>query len=311
MSPASDSTPQSLPFKRLHHEHSVLRLTLDHFSSTARGHHSWSQQLRPGAVHAVLNLSGQGLIISSETRLTLLPKSAAVFLVDRKETGQVATRIDSVDGHDFLLLTIDSGRLDSLFGKSIPLMKRNLGVIRRWTDRERHLYDDLTGPPVAAAALDSWYKAKILELLSVHLFPSEDLASSLSPEPEASSGHRHVDLALSLLAARYNEPLNLRELAREVGCAHHYLSRLVKEHTGKPLSLHLREQRIDRAAILLANGRLNVTEVALEVGYNSLSHFAKAFAEEEGCRPSDFIRQQTETIKGGSSFPHRNLAAAT
>jgi AraC-like DNA-binding protein len=47
----------------------------------------------------------------------------------------------------------------------------------------------------------------------------------------------------------------------------------------------LRNLRLERAAELLRSGRSNVTEAAIAVGYSSLSHFSKAFAEMFGvCR---------------------------
>ena len=42
---------------------------------------------------------------------------------------------------------------------------------------------------------------------------------------------------------------------------------------------------MEQAAELLRAGEYNVTEVALEVGYNSLSHFSAAFHETFGCCP--------------------------
>ncbi len=47
----------------------------------------------------------------------------------------------------------------------------------------------------------------------------------------------------------------------------------------------LRQARLERAAELLRAGIHNVTEAALEVGYNSLSHFTVAFREVFGCCP--------------------------
>ena len=43
--------------------------------------------------------------------------------------------------------------------------------------------------------------------------------------------------------------------------------------------------RLEKAAELLKTREYNVTEVALEVGYNSLSHFSAAFQETFGCCP--------------------------
>ncbi|MDB4406559.1 helix-turn-helix transcriptional regulator, partial [bacterium] len=71
------------------------------------------------------------------------------------------------------------------------------------------------------------------------------------------------------------------------------LSRLVKQETGKTLLLHLRSLRISKAAEMLSENRLNVTEVALEVGYQSLSHFSKAFSMEQGMTPSQFLKRSS------------------
>jgi AraC-like DNA-binding protein len=51
---------------------------------------------------------------------------------------------------------------------------------------------------------------------------------------------------------------------------------------------YLRNLRLERAAELLRSGRSNVTEAALAVGYSSLSHFSKAFAEMSGVCPCVF-----------------------
>jgi AraC-like DNA-binding protein len=60
---------------------------------------------------------------------------------------------------------------------------------------------------------------------------------------------------------------------------------------GLTLSNWLRRARIEKAATLIATGRCNVSEAALEVGYQSFSHFSRAFAEEKGVPPSQWVRR--------------------
>ena len=63
------------------------------------------------------------------------------------------------------------------------------------------------------------------------------------------------------------------------------MSRVFSNQTGQTMTQHLRQLRMERAAELLKSREYNVTEVALEVGYSSLSHFSAAFQETFGCCP--------------------------
>lgn len=252
----------------------------------------WQEHFSSQSLHLILNLSGLGLILAPHTRLTLLPRSLALFQLRELNQETIATRFASSESHECLLLTVGLSSLARLFRSPTPLLQQNLGLIRRWTGREEQLYQDLLDAPVASQARHPWYQAKILELLTLHLFQRRPEQESFFCSKLQQQTHRHVRQALEILQSRLDEPLDLTALAEDVCCAPHYLSRLVTQETGKTLSLHLRAFRIEHAVILLAGGKLNVTEAALEVGYNSLSHFSKAFAAEQGMTPSRFLKQE-------------------
>jgi AraC-like DNA-binding protein len=95
------------------------------------------------------------------------------------------------------------------------------------------------------------------------------------------------------LAERLETPPSLDELAVIAGCAASHLSRTFTQVEGMTLSNWLRRARIDKAADLIASGRCNVSEAALEVGYLSFSHFSRAFSEEKGVPPSQWVRSLT------------------
>jgi len=227
------------------------------------------------------------------TRLTVFAKTAALFATSKIAGLMSATRFASEGGHDFLALVVPMGSVEKIFGPVGPLMKKSLGILRRWSDRDSELANDLLRPPVHAGAEKAWYLAKTLEILSLHLFRQPDQEPRFFCAVIKSNAHRNVRQALTLLEGRLDQALDLHQLAQDVGCAAHYLSRLVKQDTGKTLSLHLRALRIEKAAELLSNNRFNVTEVAYEVGYQSLSHFSKAFAQEKGMTPSQFSKRRS------------------
>ena len=97
------------------------------------------------------------------------------------------------------------------------------------------------------------------------------------------------DLRLSWrIREHVDEPLDLQTLAAEVGCSPFYLSRTFSSTTEMTISQYVRKLRIETAAELIVSGQCNVSEAAVEVGYQSLSHFSKAFQQVKGCLPSKY-----------------------
>lgn len=94
----------------------------------------------------------------------------------------------------------------------------------------------------------------------------------------------HLDQSLSLEAA-----------AKFVGCSAAYLSRSFSDSEGITIVQFQRTKRIEVATKLLASGTYNVSEAAEIVGYQSLSHFSKAFKQETGILPSEFLDQSEST----------------
>jgi AraC-like DNA-binding protein len=71
--------------------------------------------------------------------------------------------------------------------------------------------------------------------------------------------------------------LNIRELALEFHLSPAYLQRLFKHQTGVSMGEWMNEQRLQRAAKLLANSYMSVKEIAYTIGYEHASSFIRAF----------------------------------
>jgi len=80
------------------------------------------------------------------------------------------------------------------------------------------------------------------------------------------------------------------ELAHDMCMSRMQLNRKLHSLTGHSTHELVREFRLERAAELLGKHAGNVSEVAYEVGFNSLSHFARVFRERFGVAPSDYMR---------------------
>ena len=85
-----------------------------------------------------------------------------------------------------------------------------------------------------------------------------------------------------------NEDYNLDTVAEKLGMSKSKLSKLFKNIYGMPVHSYVQDQRLEYAEGLFRSGCKNVTEVAVNSGYNNLSHFAKAFARKYGTTPKKY-----------------------
>ena len=77
-------------------------------------------------------------------------------------------------------------------------------------------------------------------------------------------------------------------LAREVAMSRMQLHRKLKNLTDNSPGDLIRNIRLTKAAELLKDGELNVTEVSYEIGISSRSNFSKIFKEKYGVTPSEY-----------------------
>ncbi|MCR5790564.1 MAG: AraC family transcriptional regulator [Lachnospiraceae bacterium] len=86
------------------------------------------------------------------------------------------------------------------------------------------------------------------------------------------------------------EDLKLEEVADRAGFSKFHFSRLFKDFTGNTFYRYVNLRRVGVAERLLLDPRINVTEVAVRSGYNSVSAFMRMFKQIKGCTPTEFKR---------------------
>ena len=81
---------------------------------------------------------------------------------------------------------------------------------------------------------------------------------------------------------------NVEMLAKEVGLSRVQLHRKMKDITGVSSSVFIRNLRMKKAAALLQEGKLNISEIADEVGFDSQANFATVFKKFYGSSPTEY-----------------------
>ncbi len=87
---------------------------------------------------------------------------------------------------------------------------------------------------------------------------------------------------------------NVDMLTQEVGISRAQLHRKMKELTGISTSEFIRNIRLEQAARLLKEQKINVTQVAYTVGFSNLAHFSTIFRKHFGVAPSEYAEQHNE-----------------
>jgi AraC family transcriptional regulator len=99
-----------------------------------------------------------------------------------------------------------------------------------------------------------------------------------------------VDKVIAAMHQRLDRPFALDEMARLVYLSPFYFSRVFRDMTGVPPRRFHTALRIAAAKRLLITTDLSVTEVCLEVGYQSLGTFTTNFHELVGVSPRELRR---------------------
>lgn len=88
--------------------------------------------------------------------------------------------------------------------------------------------------------------------------------------------------------ANLSHHITNRELGEAMGYNPNYLNRLVLDSTGMSLHQYVLQRRLTLATALLASTQLPVNEIALNLGFHSISHFSGFFKRATGITPAHF-----------------------
>jgi len=117
----------------------------------------------------------------------------------------------------------------------------------------------------------------------------KNLTAALSSERSAQAEDPLLTQLRAVLAERYaDESFGVPALCHASGISRSHLHRRLAALTGESASVFIRNYRLDRACLLLREGRLTVAEVAYRTGFSGPGYFSRIFTERFGMPPSAF-----------------------
>lgn len=136
-------------------------------------------------------------------------------------------------------------------------------------------------------------ESKALELIAIIL---DIFTRDTKPVGVSKSDIEKIQFAKEILLKDIANPPTLTQLARAAGTNEFTLKRGFKQIFNVPVFKYLQQMRLTRAYELFQSTNLPVSEVALIVGYESVSSFTRAFIDFYGIKPGDVKRIPFRTI---------------
>ena len=111
-----------------------------------------------------------------------------------------------------------------------------------------------------------------------------------------------ISKAKKYITDRIDEKISLAEIAREVNVSSFYFCKLFKQSTGMTLTEFTNRHRIELAKNELKQSTKPITEIAYEVGFQSLSQFNRSFCKFAGESPREY--RQHAAFSGQDRLSH-------
>lgn len=99
---------------------------------------------------------------------------------------------------------------------------------------------------------------------------------------------QQLENALNYIDENLTGELTLEEIARAAGMSRSHFSAVFKAMNGISAWEYITSKRIELAVNLLRQGRLSITQIALECGFNTVANFNRSFKKVTHSTPSRF-----------------------
>ncbi|GAA3406355.1 helix-turn-helix transcriptional regulator [Paenibacillus hodogayensis] len=228
-------------------------------------------------------------------------RSGNVFHMDRtklymEKKGGVRTRTLEVRWSPAKLLRYVDGTSD--FPAMQSLLSRHQGLGRYANSPQiQQCVHDLFHCTRRSAMRRLYAESKAMELIALIAGDGEserpaerEKTLSMNADDQA-----RLDAARELVLLHVEQPLSIRELARQAGMNEYKLKKGFRDRFGVTIFELVRKRRMEMALQLMEKEGRNVGETASELGYSNMSNFTSAFRKQYGVNPGQYIRQMNRS----------------
>ena len=125
------------------------------------------------------------------------------------------------------------------------------------------------------------------------------LVVAVNKLPQLSEGIAEKDsrlmAMLNYIQANY-QTITLEEMAREFHLSAPYISKFIRDKSGRTFGEQVTKVRMKRAKTLLKNGNMTIENISYSVGYPNAEHFSRVFKKTFNVSPAQYRKQATKQV---------------
>jgi AraC-like DNA-binding protein len=253
---------------------------------------TFASSIRKSIIHFYFCLDGSAIFEFSPNYSREIQKQRNYFFYNPEK--DTPFQLNLAPNSRMALLTISLDSLHKLFlHDGLPFLTGENANRKFYDEREipssLHLVlNQLFNVHLSESAEKIYYQGKVLELLSLYFSdkkPDTESCPFLNDEETV----RKIKFAKGHLLKNIETPPSLKELAKASGLNEYQLKVGFKEIYGDTVFGFLLSHRLDHARVLLDAAKLQVNEVAYQIGYSNPSHFIAAFKKKFGITPKKYL----------------------
>lgn len=149
-----------------------------------------------------------------------------------------------------------------------------------------HLGRELRGELRRHRKLDGAYLQSMAIVLTRHLLSS--YVTAVVSQESGGLPRFKLRRAIEYVHDNLGSDISFRDVAAHVQMSAYHFARMFKQSTGQSPYNYIVRCRIERAKALLVEASLPISDIALEVGYKTHSHFTACFGRLAGVTPGAF-----------------------
>jgi len=207
-------------------------------------------------------------------------------ITTRQETNNQISAIIKVEDKGYGIGELDLSEISDRYYRAHHALR----IDKKGNDTELSFIRDMIEAQGGNMFIQS--KKDIGTCITFYLSANNAISVISSPKDEAviSADEKFLNNITRLIDESLSDPdLNVAFLCKKSGTGNKKVYRKVKELTGMSVVEYIRSIRLKKAAMLLRQQKISITEILYLVGFSNHSYFAKCFKNEYGMSPKEFV----------------------